>query len=284
MKLAVIGSRGQLGSELLRLWGERAAGLSHADVEIRDADSIATALDAIGPDVVVNTAAYNAVDRAEEDPSEAFGINAIGPLNLARYCSAQGTTLLHVSTDYVFGAEAGRSMPYTEHDRPGPLSVYGTSKLAGEYLTAQACANHFIVRTCGLYGTADDESKGNFVRTMLRLAEERDELRIVDDQHCTPTSTSDLARAIDALVNTRAYGLYHITNRGQTTWCALAQAVFEIMSRDIRVVPISSAEFAATARRPPYSVLDCGRFTAATGQKLRSWRVALEEYLTGLTK
>src|SRR5690606_35857431 len=172
---------------------------------------------AVSPQYVVNTAAYNAVDRAEQQPRAAFEVNALGPLHLARYCEARGITLLHVSTDYVFGADAARSTPWTEEDRPGPVSVYGCSKLAGEYLVAQACRRHFVVRTCGLYGTAIDDSKGNFVRTMLRLAGERDELRVVNDQYCTPSYTADVARAIDALLATDEHGLYHVTNAGQTT-------------------------------------------------------------------
>src|SRR5690606_12975816 len=136
-KIAVIGAHGQLGSELLRLWGDRAAALTHAGIEITDPESIAAALDAVSPQYVVNTAAYNAVDRAEQQPRAAFEVNALGPLHLARYCEARGITLLHVSTDYVFGADAARSTPWTEEDRPGPVSVYGCSKLAGEYLVAQ---------------------------------------------------------------------------------------------------------------------------------------------------
>jgi dTDP-4-dehydrorhamnose reductase len=281
MKIFVIGSRGQLGSELMRLWGDRAVGLTHEDIEIADAESVTAALDAIAPDVVVNTAAYNAVDRAEQEPERAFAVNALGLLNLARYCQERGLSLVHVSTDYVFGADAARDIPYRETDAPGPVSVYGCSKLAGEHLVAQACERHIIVRTCGLYGNADDESKGNFVRTMLRLAEERDELRVVADQHCTPSSTADVARAIDALLRADARGLFHVTNSGQTTWHELARTIFEIAGKDVRVTAITSDQFAAPARRPPWSVLDCSQFVAATGMTMPPWREALDRYLIG---
>jgi dTDP-4-dehydrorhamnose reductase len=278
--IAVIGAHGQLGSELLRLWGDRAAALTHADIEITDPVSIAAALDTIEPQYVVNTAAYNLVDRAEQEPQAAFAVNALGPLHLARWCDDRGITLLHVSTDYVFGGDAGRMTPGTEADRPAPVSVYGCSKLAGEHLVAQACRRHFVVRTCGLYGSAIDESKGNFVRTMLRLADERDELRVVSDQHCTPSFTADVAGAIDALLATDEYGLYHVTSSGQTTWYELACTIFKLTGRDVRVQPITTAEFAAPAARPAWSVLDCSKLAATAGVTLRPWKDALADYLS----
>jgi dTDP-4-dehydrorhamnose reductase len=279
-KIAIIGAHGQLGSDLCRLWKDRAAALTHADIEITDPDSIAVALDPVAPQYVVNTAAYNAVDRAEQDPRTAFAVNALGPLYLARYCDARGIALLHVSTDYVFGADPRHSTPWTEQDLPGPVSVYGCSKLAGEHLVGQACRRHFVVRTCGLYGTAIDESKGNFVRTMLRLAGERDELKVVNDQHCTPSFTVDVARAIDALLATDEYGLYHVTSAGRTTWYELACTIFALSGRDVRVLPITTAEFAAPAARPAFSVLDCRRLADATGVTLRPWQDALADYLS----
>jgi len=280
MKLAVIGSHGQLGSDVMRLLGADAIGLTHADIEITDPASVARALDQPSPDVVINTAAYNLVDKAEQEPQAAFAINAFGPLRLARYCAERNIPVVHVSTDYVFGDDTSRSTPYAEHDLPGPVSVYGTSKLAGEHLVRAACPQSYIVRTCGLYGRPTSAGKGNFARTMLRLAEDRDELTVVDDQRCTPTSTADLAAALLGLVKTDAYGLYHITNAGSTTWCGFARAIFELSGLDIRVKPITSAEFAAPARRPAFSVLDCSRFTERTGAPLRPWRDALAEYLS----
>lgn len=264
----------------MRLLGPDAVGLTHADVEITDPASIAAALDQSLPDVVINTAAYNQVDKAEQELQAAFAINAFGPLHLARFCAERSLTFVHVSTDYVFGQDARRATPYTELDLPGPVSVYGTSKLAGEHLVRATCPQSFVVRTCGLYGRPTSAGKGNFVRTMLKLAKDRDELKVVDDQHCTPTSTADLAAAIIALLETDAYGLYHITNAGSTTWYGFAKAIFELSGIDIRVTPIASAEFAAAARRPPYSVLDCTRFTERTGATLRPWRDALAEYLS----
>ncbi|MGD9853711.1 MAG: dTDP-4-dehydrorhamnose reductase [Planctomycetaceae bacterium] len=280
MRIAVIGAHGQLGSDLIRRLGGNAVGLTHADIEITDPASILMALDAASPDVVINTAAYNLVDKAEQEPQSAFAINAFGPRHVARYCAQQDIVLVHVSTDYVFGQDAGRARPYTEGDLPGPVSVYGTSKLAGEHLVRASCPRHFIVRSCGLYGRPTSAGKGNFVRTMLRLANDRDELSVVDDQHCTPTSTADLAAAIVSLVRTEDYGVYHMTNSGSTTWCGFAREIFARSGLDIRVKPITSAQYSAPARRPAYSVLDCGRFTRVTGVTLSCWQHALAEYLS----
>jgi dTDP-4-dehydrorhamnose reductase len=279
MTVAIIGAHGQLGADLMRRLGDDAVGLTHADIEITDAASVASRLDTLSPHVVINTAAYNLVDRAEQEPEAAFAINAFGPLHLARYCAKRDLVLLHVSTDYVFGQEPDRSRPYTELDRPGPVSVYGTSKLAGEHLVRATCPRHFVVRTCGLYGRPLSRGKGNFVRTMLRLSRDRDELAVVDDQQCTPTSTADLADALIALLQTDGYGVYHATNTGSTTWCGFARAIFELSGIEISVTPITSAQFAAAARRPLFSVLDCTRLSNVTGLTLRPWRTALADYL-----
>ncbi len=280
MKIAVIGAHGQLGSDLIRLLGDDAVELTHTQIEITDPVSVAAALGAVAPDTVINTAAYNLVDNAEQEPDRAFAINAFGPLHLARYCEERGLALVHVSTDYVFGQDVERATPYAETDLPGPVSVYGTSKLAGEHLVRAACRRHFVVRTCGLYGRPTSVGKGNFVRTMLRLAQDRDELTVIDDQHCTPTSTADLAAAIVELVQTDEYGLYHATNSGSTTWYGFARAIFDLSGIGIKVTPITSAQFAAPACRPAYSVLDSTRIAEVTGVSLRPWRDALAAYLS----
>ena len=281
MTIAVIGSHGQLGTDLMRVLGAEAIGLTHADIEITDPSSIDVSLDKNSPDIVINTAAYNLVDKAEEEPEASFAVNAFAPMHLARACASREITLVHVSTDYVFGQDSDRTTPYTENDLPCPVGVYGTSKLTGEHLVTASCPQSFVVRTCGLYGNPTSLGKGNFVRTMLRLGQDRDELTVVDDQRCTPTSTADLATAIAALIQTDAYGLYHCTNSGDTTWCEFAQAIFEIAGLDVIVKPITSAEFGAPARRPPYSVLNCDRLTSVTGVAMPHWRDALAAYLDG---
>lgn len=280
MRVAVIGAFGQLGSDLRAVLDD-VVPLGHADVDVTVAESVRTALGAGELDAVVNCAAYNLVDRAEEEPAVAYAVNALGPRNVAIACAEFGLPLLHVGSDYVFGLDADRREPYRETDPPGPVSAYGTSKLAGEYFVRSLQPRSFVVRTCGLYGRAATRAKGNFVESMLRLGQERDRLTIVDDQTCTPTASIDVARAIARLVETDAYGTYHATNAGETTWYGLAQAIFELADIDVEVAPITSAEFGAPARRPTYSVLDSSRLEAIVGEPFRPWRAALQEYLAG---
>lgn len=286
MQIALVGAGGQLGRELRQRLGERVIALGHADIELTDADSVEAALAASHPNLVINAAAYNLVDRAEEEPDIAFAVNALGPRNLAIACSARDIPLLHVSTDYVFSGksstnsvETQQRLPYTETDCPDPLSEYGKSKLAGERYVLSLCRRHFVVRTSGLYGPTTMPGRGNFVQTMLRLGRERGEVSVVSDQTCCPTATADLARAIEALIATDAYGLYHATNSGGTTWCEFAREIFRLAAIDASVQPISSAEFGAKAARPCYSVLNTRKLTDAVGFEMPPWQEALQRYL-----
>ena len=278
MRIAIIGAHGQLGTALRTELGDQAVPLTRNEIDVGDADSVAEALKQADADVVVNTAAYNFVDRAEEEPDRAFAVNAIGPQNLAVWCAAHDAPLVHVSTDYVFGRDAGRSAPYSESDIPGPLSVYGASKLAGEHLAAAEWERSFIVRTCGVYGRSDS-GKGNFVETMLRLAREEEHVRVVNDQQCTPTSAGDLSAAIVQLVQTDQYGLFHVTNDGWTTWHGMAVEIVRLAGIEAAVHPITTAEYGAPARRPAYSVLSTRKFQQATGCATPDWRDALARYL-----
>ncbi len=284
MTIAVIGPQGQLGRDLLPLLGTQAVALSHAKIDITDTQAIAERLGTIDAQIVINCAAYNLVDKAEQEPEVAFDTNAFGPLNLARYCGEHGLALMHISSDFVFGADAARRSAYTEQDSPGPVSVYGASKLTGEQFVAAYCPRHYIVRTCGLYGQPAPHSKGNFVQTMLRLGRMRDEVRVVCDQRCTPTSTADLAQALVELLATEQYGLYHATNSGETTWAEFARAIFDVAHLGTTVTPITSAEFAAAARRPVYSVLCCDKLNSAIGRSLRPWQAALSTYVQQLPR
>jgi dTDP-4-dehydrorhamnose reductase len=277
-RVAVLGGFGQLGREIVRVLGDRAIALSRGDADLVGASQLVAKLDAVRPDLVVNCAAYNFVDLAEYEPQTASAVNADGVRNLATWCRDRQAPLLHVSTDYVFGADAMRSTPYRETDPPGPVSVYGRSKLAGEDAVREVCPEHWIVRTCGLYGP-NPARKGNFVETMLRLARERPELRIVNDQRCTPTSTTDLAPALTAIIESAPFGTYHATNSGDCTWYEFAMAIFQAAGLSPRVTPIPSSEFPAKAQRPRYSVLNCEKL-AATGITLRPWTEAVREYLS----
>ncbi len=279
MRIAVLGAFGQLGSDLVPLLGDRARPLGHADLEITDPASVTKTLDAVGPTHVINCAAYNLVDKAEDDSETARRVNVLGPQHLAQWCATHGAVLMHISTDYVFGADVKRKAPLTETDPTGPVSVYGQSKLDGELAVRSHCPRHLIVRTCGLYGHRAARGKGNFVETMLRLGRERPELRVVTDQRCTPTSTADLARALAALIETTAFGTYHSTNSGDCSWYEFACEIFRLAQFNVKTIPVRAADYGAKARRPDYSVLDCSKLTNVLGWSMPSWQHALAQYI-----
>lgn len=278
MRIAVIGALGQLGSDLMPLLGDRGLSLGHGDIELTDPASIAAALESRQPTHVINCAAYNLVDKAEDEPDVAFRVNAFGTRNLARWCTSQNVVLMHVSTDYVFGQRKSEH-PWVETDAPGPVSVYGASKLAGEDFVRSTVSRHFVVRTCGLYGHRAARGKGNFVETMLRLGRERPELKIVADQYCTPTSTADLAKAMAGMIESEQFGTYHATNSGQCSWFEFASEIFRLEKLPVKAIPIAAAVYGAKARRPDYSVLNCLKLQAAIGTTLPSWQESLARYL-----
>lgn len=285
MRVALIGSTGQLGSDLLprlQAAGHDVFPLRHADIEITDAENLEIVLKPMSPHLVINTAAYNLVDKAEEDLPAARAVNSDGPHHLAELCKRRHWRLMHISTDYVFGDPLRKPpRPWTEDDRPAPLSRYGFSKLEGEMIVRAVCGEHFAVRTCGLYGLSvlRGGGKGNFVETMLRLGHERKQPRVVDDQCCTPTSTADLADALVKLIATEAFGVYHATNSGSATWCEFAREIFRLTKMDVEVIPITTAEFGSKAKRPTYSVLDCSKLASVIGGPLPDWHDALARYL-----
>lgn len=280
MRFAVIGAAGQLGRDLVpRLPGD-VVPLDRTRADLTQPDLLRSALTDLRPDVVVNCAAYNFVDKAESEPEAAFAVNAWGVRSLARFCRDLECTLVHFSTDYVFGLDAGRSAPLGVHDAPGPLSVYGMSKLCGEYAVRAECPRHLVIRTCGLYGVWGSGGKGgNFVETMLRLAQSGKPLRVVNDQHCTPSYTADVAATAVALIATGRHGLFHVTNSGATTWCELARTAIELAGLSAVVTPITTAEYPTAARRPPYSVLALDELHQAGVPAPRSWRDALAAYI-----
>jgi dTDP-4-dehydrorhamnose reductase len=282
MRVAVIGAKGQLGSDLVSRLGSQAIPLGHADIDISDAASVANALDREKPNAVINCAAYNFVDKAEIERDHAMLTNRRGPGLLADYCRERDLKLVHVGTDYVYDGNTG-TRPWTEDDQPLPISTYACSKFAGEQLVRAHCPRHFVVRTCGLYGQNARHGKGNFVETMLRLGRERPELKVVADQRCTPTATANLASAILDLVKTEAYGLYHATNSGDCSWFEFASEIMRFSHLTAQVHPITTAEYGARARRPMYSVLDCSKLERVLGWKMPSWQEALRRYLADRT-
>ncbi|GAB4158245.1 MAG: dTDP-4-dehydrorhamnose reductase [Planctomycetaceae bacterium] len=284
-RIAIAGSTGQLGTALQAVLSGDVIPLSREQLDIADADSIAKTLADISPDIVINAAAYNFVDKAEAEPEIAFRANALGPRNLAMFCAERDLPLVHISSDYVFSQRApfrgtaSQYKPFTEEELPDPRSAYAVSKLAGEQFVRQHHQRHFIFRTCGLYGSVKGLRTGNFVATMLRLAGERDKLRVVDDQHCTPTFVMDLAQWIAELIETDQYGVFHATNAGETTWYDFAREIFRLANVELDVVPITSAEYGAVAPRPGYSVLDCTKLNRVLKSPTRSWQEALADHL-----
>lgn len=259
--------------------------LSRPEIDITDAGLVFRVLRDLRPDIVINCASYTRVDECEAQAETAMAVNGEGPKNLALAAGETGSTLVHVSSDYVFSGE--KDIPYRESDLPGPLSVYGRSKLAGEEgVFNSGLEKYFIVRTGWLYGPGGR----NFVETMVRLGKAREELRVVADQQGTPTATRDLARAIFNLLELPAdgdnasYGTYHFSNEGTCSWHGFAKTILEearaagepIIAR--RVVPIDSAEYALPAKRPQYSVLSTDKYRKATGAPVPHWRESLAFY------
>jgi len=288
-RILLFGSNGQLGTELVRMLGprEQFVALTRRQVDLQNEASVREAIRAHQPAVILNAAAYTAVDRAESEESAAFAVNAHSPAAMAAEAARRNAWLVHFSTDYVFDGSGTR--PWREDDLPHPLNVYGRSKLAGEQAIAASRCNHLIFRTSWVYAAHG----ANFLRTMLRLAAQRPSLNIVDDQIGAPTSAKELARAITAILPqlepgsllSPQTGLYHMTCTGSTSWCGFAAAIFErVKHRTVvpAVVPIPTEQYPTPAARPRNSVLDCSKLARAFGVHLADWREALDEVLAEL--
>lgn len=282
MKVLVTGARGQLGTDLCQaLQDFQLIPLTHGDIEISDMSSVKQVFNKYKPDVVINTAAYVRVDDCETEQDKAFKVNALGARNAAVAAQELGAKLVHISTDYVFGGEGGpRTIPYTEFNTPIPLSIYGKSKLAGENFVRHLCRKHFIVRSSGLFGVAGASGKGgNFVETILKLAQEREELKVVDDQVISPTYTRDLAGKIAQLLNTEYYGVFHITNRGSCSWYEFAKEILKQAGVKTPVIPITSGQYPQKAARPGFSALDNYHLRLLGMDDMRPWQEALRDYM-----
>jgi dTDP-4-dehydrorhamnose reductase len=279
VRALVVGAAGQLGRELVTLLGADVAWAGdRAEIDVTDGGAVASLLDRVRPDVVFNATAYNRVDAAEAEPGAAFAVNSVAPYLLARASHDVGAPLVHYSTDYVFDGTASR--PYREDDTPRPLGVYGASKLAGETLASAAGAEHLVIRTSGVLGRGGSEQKGgSFVERIVAKARAGEPLRVVSDQIFAPTCAADLAQASLALVRAGARGLFHVTNAGSCSWHDLACAALAVAGLDASVEPISSAELALPARRPPHSVLSCEKYLGLGLPPLRHWREALPDCL-----
>jgi dTDP-4-dehydrorhamnose reductase len=278
--LLVLGAGGQIGRALIERAGAAARGVQEAVCDIRDAASVARALSAPTLSAVVNCAGYTAVDRAESERARAFAVNADGARIVASVAAARGMPVLHLSTDYVFaGTKTGS---YREDDPFAPPNAYGASKAAGDAAVAAANASHLILRVSWVFGVHG----ANFVKTMLRLGQERPELRVVDDQRGGPTEARDIADAVLAMAATcrrpgfSAWGTYHFTGAPSTSWYGFAQAIFaRAEGLAPRLVPIDSREYPTPAQRPLNSTLDCSRIREVFGLNQPDWRISLSRVM-----
>lgn len=274
MRIFLTGAEGQLGRELQkRLAGTELLATDVKELDITDAAAVAGMIGAYKPDVVIHGAAWTGVDAAEEKVDMAWKVNAIGTQNIALACRQMQASMVYISTDYVFDGKLGRA--YTEFDSVNPLSVYGKSKYAGEVLAHQLTDRLYVLRSAWLYGDGP-----NFVRTMLKLGQERDDLQVVDDQYGCPTSVADLAEAALRIINTGRYGTYHAVNSGVTTWYGFAKKIFELAgNKRLRLSPVTTEQFVRPAPRPVYSPLDTRLLRLALGWSPRPWEEALVEYM-----
>ena len=277
-RIVVLGATGQFGTDLVEVLREDAKfevmPLSHADCDCTDESKVAQVIGSLHPDAVVNCAAYVRVDDCEEHASEAFNVNGIGALNVARACEAANALCVYISTDYVF--DGTKATPYAESALPNPINIYGTSKLAGEYLTRQATRCWLIVRTASLFGKTGARGKGgNFVETIIKKARAHEPIKVVNNITMSPTYSLDAANGLAKLLRNRATGLFHIANRGACTWYEFAKTISELADFGDVIHSVSSGEFAVRAARPKNSAL----ITEQRGFQLRPWRDALKAYL-----
>jgi len=284
MKVAVIGANGQLGTDIVNAFtvnGDEVSSLTHSDVDLRAMDSITKRLHELHPNLVVNTAAMHHVENCERDPEMAFAVNGLGARNLAMAVQEIASPLIHISTDYVF--DGAKQSPYDETDAPNPLNVYGKSKLAGEHFVRSTADKHFVVRTSAIYGKSPCRAKGglNFIELMLKLARERGEVRVVDSEFVTPTSTVEIARQLVDLSHSEAYGLYHATAEGSCSWHEFAKEIFALTKTPVRLQVAGPNEFPAKVPRPKYSVLENSELKHHGLNVFRPWREGLREYLFG---
>jgi len=276
-KLLITGCNGQLGRALNKLFeGSTEYELVNTDVQdldITDVDKVLEFTEQVRPYAIINCAAHTAVDLCETDVDNAYRINAIGPRNLSIAAQKYGAKMIQVSTDYVFAGNGTR--PYTEFDQTGPQGVYGASKLAGENFVKEFCDRHFIIRTAWLYGDGK-----NFVKTMLRLSETYDKVRVVRDQVGSPTSTKELAKMIAYLLPTENYGLFHGTCEGVCSWADFSKEIFRLAGKKTEVEAITTEEYGAAAARPAYSVLDNYMLKLTTDFTFANWEDAIAEYIS----
>ena len=278
MKVAIIGANGQLGSDLVNVFGERALPLSHDEIEVKDINSCIKVLKDV--DVVINCAAYVKVDESEDHPEEAFMVNAIGARNVARVCNEKKMKNVYISTDFIFDGE--KNKPYQEDDQPNPINIYGLSKYAGEIITRNLSLpkKYYIIRSSSLFGIKGAKGKGgNFVDWMIEKANNNEIIKVVDDIVMSPTYTKDAAEMVKNIIEKkRPYGIYHVVNQGYCSWFEFAKKIFRFFGIDAKLSPIKSDELDRKARRPKFSALEDAKLNSF-GLRMRNWEDALKDYL-----
>ena len=277
-KIIVTGCNGQLGRavnlEFQNILEVEFVNTDVGELDITNIDMVMELAREVKPYAIINCAAHTGVDACEDEWDKAYKINAIGPRNLSIAASETGAKMIHVSTDYVFNGKADR--PYTEFDKPDPQGAYGVTKLAGENMVRDFADRYFILRTAWLYGDGK-----NFVKTMLRLSENNDKVRVVGDQMGSPTSAKELAAAIAQLIFTENYGIFHATCEGSCSWAQFAEEIFKMAGKKTVVEAITTEEFGAKASRPAYSILENYMLKLTTDYRFADWHDALDVYMRG---
>jgi dTDP-4-dehydrorhamnose reductase len=288
MKIIITGAKGQLGSQIINILksgtselgpiskeyeNAEVIGIDIEDLDISNIESVTEYMNNLKPDIVINPAAYTNVDGCETNPESAFKANSIGPRNLAIACGNVGAKLMQISTDYVF--QGNGTVPYSEYDVPNPVSVYGKTKLLGENYVREFCSKYFIVRTAWLYAY----NGNNFVKTIIKVANEKGHLDVVTDQRGNPTNAEDLVYHILKLALTEEYGIYHCTGKGECSWYEFAKAIVEYAKIDCTISPINSDNINRVAKRPSFSSLDNMMVRCSIGDKMREWETALTVFI-----
>lgn len=280
-RFLVLGASGQLGSELVKLLPpDETVALTREQLDVTNFAKVQATLRENQPSVVFNCTGFVRVDDAEDNPEEAWKVNALAVLFLAKLCAEMDAIFVTISTDYVF--DGRKKAPYTELDVPNPLNTYGVTKLAGEFFARAYCPRHFVIRTAGLYGKTGSRAKGgSFVDKVLQKAKMGEPLKVVTDQITSPTYARDLALHLVKLVETEKFGLYHIANRGYCSWHEFAQSIVQLAGLNVPVEPITSDQLPLKAKRPSFSALISVRLLSAGLPPLRHWREALAEFMQG---
>jgi dTDP-4-dehydrorhamnose reductase len=279
-KVLIIGSNGQLGHDLVETAPEnlQLISLTHKDIEICDYDDTEGIIKKNKPRYVIDLAAFHQTDVCEDDIETSFAVNCYAKKNIARVCNEIGAAVVYLSTDYVFDGQ--EDTPRTEQDPTNPINIYGISKLAGEFIVKSYANEYFIFRVSGLYGIAGSSGKGgNFIETMLRLANEKRSIKVVNDQVLTPTNTNELSNKIWEVLLTGKFGLYHCTNQGECSWYEFAKEIFLQMDLNVKLSSQSTSESGAQALRPRYSVLENQGLKDIGISDMKHWKVALNDYL-----